>query len=326
MASARDYYEVLGVARDATADQIKSAYRRLARELHPDVNKAADAGKRFSEVQEAYDVLSDETKRKNYDRYGTPEPGFGPAGAGYSASGGGPRRGTYTWTNVAGRPGPGGGDFSEFDAGSIFEEIFGGRSDPFASTGFGGRARSRGRSTRGKDIEHEIVLDFMDAVRGGVRSLRVSRGASTQTIELTIPPGITEGTRLRMRGAGLPGTGNAPPGDLMVTVRVAPHEYFRREGLDILLDLPLTIAEAALGATVQVPTLTGRAEVTVPPGTSSGQRLRLKGQGVRTDKGTGDLYAVVQIVAPKDLSAEDRAALRAMSERLSSPRGGARWA
>jgi curved DNA-binding protein len=323
----RDYYEVLGVDRDAPADAIRSAYRRLARELHPDVNKAPDAAKRFTEVQEAYDVLSDEAKRRNYDRFGSPD---GPQGFGVGDGTGGGRRGTYTWANVGGRP-SGGGGFTDADAGSIFEEIFGGR-DPFAdavgSARGPGRTRGRVRPQRGKDVEHEVVIDFMDAVRGATKSLRIARGDSTRTVELTIPRGIEHGTRLRMRGlGGPPSGGGAPPGDLIVTVHVAPHELFRREGLDVLLDLPLTITEAALGARVRVPTLGGRADLTVPPGTPSGQRLRLRGQGISSTAtgATGDLYAVVRIVAPKDLSPADQSALRELGSRLPSPREGPMW-
>lgn len=319
MASPRDYYEVLGIARGASADQIKSAYRRLARELHPDVNKAPDAAKKFNEVQEAYDVLSDATKRDHYDRFGTAEPGFGGAGPGN----GGRRGGTYTWSNVAGRPGSG-GDFNDVDAGSIFEEIFGGRTDPFGG-GFGGGPKARAKPARGRDIEHELVLEFMEAVRGGSKSIRVSRGSVTQTIELTIPPGVAEGTKLRMRGAGMASMGRAPAGDLIVTVHIAPHELYRREGLDVILELPLTIAEAALGAQISVPTLVGRAEVTIPAGTSSGQRLRLRGQGIRTEKGTGDLLIAAKVVVPKELSEGDREALRAIGEHLPKPRTGPNW-
>lgn len=322
MPPSRDYYEVLGVAKGATADQIKSAYRRLARELHPDVNKSPDASKKFNEVQEAYDVLSDTSKRENYDRFGVAEPGFGGAGP---SNAGGRRGGTYTWSNVAGRPGPGGGsDFGDADAGSIFEEIFGGRGDPFGG-GFGAGPKARAKPTRGRDIEHELVLDFMEAVRGGSKSIRLSRGGVTQTIELTIPPGVGEGTKLRVRGQGLPSSGRGSAGDLIVTAHIAAHEVFRRDGMDIVLELPLTIVEATLGTTVSVPTLAGKAEVTVPPGTSSGQRLRLRGQGIKSEKGTGDLFVVARIVVPRELSDEDREALRRIGDRLPSPRSGRLW-
>lgn len=318
MAASRDYYDVLGVARDASADQVKSAYRKLARELHPDVNKSPDAAKKFTEVQEAYDVLSDKVKRENYDRFGTAEPG------GFAGTGPGRRGGTYTWSNVAGRPG-GSSEFNDFDAGSIFEEIFGARSDPFGG-GFSSGPKARAKPTRGRDIEHDLVIDFMEAVRGGTKSIRVSRGGATQTIEVTIPVGVAEGARLRMRGAGMPSTGRASAGDLILTIHIAPHEIFRREGLDVILELPLSIVEASLGAVVNVPTLQGgKAEVTIPPGISSGQRLRLRGQGIRTDKGSGDLLISARIVAPKDLNESDRESLRGIGERLPKPRTGPLW-
>lgn len=317
MASSSDYYQVLGVQRSASADEIKSAYRKLARELHPDVNKAQDAAKKFARVQEAYEVLSDATKRQNYDRYGVAEPGFGEGGA----SGGG-RRGTYTWTNVAGRPSSGPGDFSDVDAASIFEEIFGGRSSGDSSAfgmggGFGQRAKARSKPTKGADIAQSLPVSFLEAARGGTRHVRVVRGGSGQTIEVTIPMGVADGTKLRVRGAGAPSPNGGPPGDSILTVEIEPHECFRREGLDIHVDVPLTIAEAALGATVQVPTIHGKAEVTVPAGTSSGARLRLRGQGIRThDKGAGDQYAIIKIVAPKGLSEADKALLSDLATRL----------
>lgn len=324
MPSSPDYYDILGVQRTASADEIRSAYRKLARELHPDVNKAPDAAKKFSRVQEAYEVLSDATKRQNYDRFGVADPGMG---GGPSSGSGGGRRGTYTWTNVAGRPGPSPGEFSDFDAGSIFEEIFGGRSTgdqgPFGSPGgFGARAKARSKPTKGVDINQALKVSFLEAARGGTRHVRVVRGGSGQTIEVTIPMGVADGTKMRVRGAGAPSASGGPPGDLILMVEIEPHEQFRREGLDVLVDLPLTIVEATLGATVQVPTIQGTAEVTVPPGTSSGARLRLRGQGIHThEKGHGDLYAIVKIMAPRELSEQDRTMLRDLGARLPRVRG-----
>lgn len=325
MATPRDYYDILNVKRDASTDEIRSAYRKLARKYHPDVNKAADAAIKFNEVQQAYDALSDPAKRKSYDRWGhagePPTPGVGYAG-------GGPfRKGNYSWSNVAGRPSGPDGATSDFDASAIFEEMFGRQTDQGASPfgGFGQRAKARSRDTRGKDIEHEIVIDFVDAIKGGTKPIRISRGGATQTVEVSIPEGVSEGARLRMRGMGVPSPSGGAPGDLILTVHVAPHELFTRDGDDISLDLPLSIAEAALGATLRVPTLTGQADVTIPPGTSSGQRLRLRGQGVRHGEQSGDLYAIIKIIAPKDLSEADKAAIREIGSRLASPRKGASW-
>lgn len=326
MPTPRDYYDLLNVKRDSTTEEIRSAYRKLARKYHPDVNKAADAASKFNEVQQAYDVLSDPAKRKSYDRWGhagePPAAGTGYAGAGPN------RKGSYSWSNVAGRPsGADGANVSDFDASAIFEEMFGGRADPGASPfgGFGQRAKARSRDTRGKDIEHEIVIDFVEAIKGGTKPIRISRGGATQTVEVSIPEGVAEGARLRMRGMGIPSPSGGAPGDLILTVHIAPHELFTRDGDDISLELPLTITEAALGATLRVPTITGQADVTIPPGTSSGQRLRLRGQGVRHGEQAGDLYAVIKIVAPKDLTEADKAALREIGARIASPRKGSSW-
>ncbi len=331
----RDYYETLGVKPAASAEEIRSAYRRLVRELHPDINKAPDAAARFNEVQQAYDILSDPEKRRAYDRFGA----GGQTNPFAGGMGGGPgRKGTYSWTNVGARGGTesgfggGGVEGGDFDAASIFEEIFGRGARGAAGVGggdpFGGHARARSRPTRGKDITQDHSIDFMLAVRGGIQTLRIRRGGVTQTMEVTIPMGVAEGAKLRMRGAGSPSSSGGPPGDLILVIRIEPHPWFRREGRDILLDLPLSITEATLGATAAVPTLSGRAEVTVPPGTTSGQRLRLRGQGVRTDdEVTGDLYVCVRIVPPHvgELGPEDRAALEALARRLPSPRTGPPW-
>lgn len=324
MSTTRDYYEVLGVARTASADEIKSAYRKLARQYHPDVNKSKDAPKKFSEVQEAYEVLSDDTKRQSYDRWGH----AGPAGAQSAYARGEPH---YTWTNVAGSPGT--SDFSEGDLGAIFEEIFGGAPGGVGSSGpFRGSSRSssgaraRSRSSRGRDATHTITVDFLTAAIGGTETLRVERGGSTQTIDVKIPAGIADGTKLRVRGSGSPSLGGGVSGDLILVVHVGTHPVFKRDGLDILLDVPLTIAEAALGATISIPTLTGRADVTIPPGASSGQKLRLRGQGVHSESGEkGDLYAVMKIIAPKSLDPDDRAALEKLAKKLPNPRTGQGW-
>lgn len=318
----RDYYDVLGVKSSATADEIRAAYRKLVRELHPDVNKAPDAAAKFNEVQQAYDTLSDDDKRRAYDRYGA----GGPTNpfAGGMGGGGGAKRGTYTWTNVGAPGAPGGSGFGDADVASVFEEIFG-RSGQGAGP-FGGQARARSRPTRGRDLQQDLAIDFMLAARGGTQTLRVRRGGATQTVEVTIPAGVAEGAKLRMRGAGAPSPNGGPPGDLILQVRIEPHAWFRRDGRDVLIDLPLSISEATLGATVSVPTLTGRAEVTVPAGSPSGQRLRLRGQGLPSDDGhPGDQYVVVKIVPPRDLSEAEKSALRELGEKHSSPRSGPAW-
>lgn len=317
MSTQRDYYEVLGIPRGAGAGEIKTAYRRLARELHPDKNTAPDAAARFAEVQRAYDVLSDESTRREYDRFGHDAPGAP------GRDGAGQRRGTYTWTNVGA---PQAGEVSDVDVSAIFEEMFGRGEGAPGFGGFAGSARSRSRPSRGRDIEQDLPVGFLDALRGCKPQVRVRRGGSSQTLEVSVPPGVSDGSKLRVRGAGSPSGGSGTPGDLILTVRIAPHPHFRREGLDVSMDLPLTIAEAALGTSVRVPTPAGQAELVVPPGTSSGQKLRLRGQGARTEDGKfGDLLLWVKVVAPKELSPTDEQILRELSRHLPSPRVGPPW-
>lgn len=314
----RDFYETLGVARSATADEIRSAHRKLAKKFHPDLNKDPDASKRFSEIQQAFDVLSDPQKRKQYDT-------LGHAGEGAAAGTAGGRRpgGAGTWS---------GGGFEQVNAGDfseIFEGIFGGRGRGGGGGGSPfGRAGARDHATPGDDVEHVIDVDFMTAALGGTRALSMTGpDGATQTFDVRIPPGIATGGRLRVRGKGRAGHRGGTTGDLMLEVRVAEHPWFRRDGLDVLLEVPVTIAEAALGASVDVPLLRGSVTLKVPPGTSSGQRLRVRGKGVAGQAGAhGDFYAVIAIVAPRELEAEDAAALRKIAPRLANPREDAPWA
>ena len=350
MAKQRDYYEILGVGRDASADQIRSAYRKLARQLHPDVNKAPDAAKRFSEVQEAYDVLSDQEKRKGYDQFGHAgvgaaggqprggSEGWGPFGAG------GPGRTRATWTNV----GP--GDFEGGDFSSIFEEMFGrnpgggaagggGGGSPFGGgfdprAGAGATRARQAQPQRGEDVEHTITITFMTAALGGTEQIRIGAGdGGGSTINVKIPPGIESGAKLRIKGKGRPGPMGGPAGDLILTVEVGNHPYFRREGLDLLVDLPISIAEAVLGATVTAPLLAppgakASVELKVPPGSSCGRKLRVRGKGIANSAGkTGDYYAVVQIIATsaKDLSEQHRKMIHELSGELKNPRQSPPW-
>lgn len=319
----RDYYQVLGVGRSATPDEIRKAYRKLAREFHPDVNKSPDAQKKFTEVQEAYDVLSDDKKRKSYDQFGH---------AAESAAGAGPGRGAhYTWSNVGGgRP-----DIDSEELGSMFDAFFGGRGGDMGGMG-GGRPRGGrrpGRAQRAPEpeaVEQDLDITFMTAVRGGTEHLRMSVNGKSRSIDVTIPRGIASGAKLRVRG-------DDDVGDIILRIRVGQHPVFRRvehpgavadEGLDLYLDLPLTIAEATLGATVTVPTLETPVHLTVPPGSASGRKLRLRGKGVEDSKGTrGDLYAVVKIVPPdgKSLSHAEVEHLRAIADHSPAPRSGPNW-
>jgi curved DNA-binding protein len=294
----RDYYGVLGVSRDADADQLQQAYRRLARANHPDVNRDPAAEERFKEINEAYHVLSDPDQRRRYDRFGPdfrqipPEYADAAAGAGRR---GGVRRGAGDPRVRVGGFGPGdvGGGFADVDLDDLFGGLFGGR----------GRAGPLG----GADQEAEIELTVEEAYRGGRRQITLAGPSGRRTLDVTIPPGVTDGQRIRIPGAGGQGSGGGPAGELHLIVRIAPHPRYRVEGRTIVVDLPVTPWEAALGARVPVSTPGGDAKVRVPPGTSSGRRLRLRGQGMPDPGGTpGDLHAVVQIMVPPRVSGRER--------------------
>jgi curved DNA-binding protein len=286
----QDYYETLGVSRDASADDIRAAYRTLARQHHPDVNKEPGAEDRFKEISEAYEVLRDPEKRAQYDRFGSNW------SAGQDVSGAGGFEGFR----------PAGGGFEDvrvkFGDGSGFSDFFEGM--------FGTRSRGAGRrrsafdgveafSMRGSDQEAVLELSLQEAARGGKRRITLGNG---RDFEVDIPPGVRDGQRIRLSGEGGAGTADGPAGDLFLRVRVRPDKRFRIDGRDVYVDLPVTPSEAALGAEVTVQTLDGTARVKVPPGSSSGRKLRLRGQGL----GGGDLYAVVQIHVPKKLSDRER--------------------
>lgn len=284
----RDFYEALGVSRDASADDIRRAYRKLARKFHPDVNKDPGAEERFKEVSEAYDVLSDPDKRAKYDRFGAAwrQAGDGAADrqpSGFDAGGFGP--GGFGDVRVE----FGDGDVGDF--GDVFESLFGGRR---GRGGFGGFA------ARGSDHEAVLELTLEEAARGGRRSVTLGDGRS---YDVSIPVGVKHGQRIRLAGEGGQGAGGGPSGDLFLRVQLKPHPRFRLDGRNLHVDVPVAPWEAALGATVEVPTLDGTAKVKVPAGSSSGRKLRLRGQGFPGPRGGhGDLYATVKIVVPKHLS------------------------
>jgi DnaJ-class molecular chaperone len=311
-----DYYEILGVSRTATADHIRTAYRKLARKYHPDVNKAANAADKFKEATAAYEVLSDAEKRKMYDQFGRAGSRMGPGAAGQGPFGGGGRPGaggsrTYTWSPGQGAP-PGGMDFEEMFGSSPFAGMS--LEELMAALGGGGRATGRrrggptpGPAPRGSDLEHPVTLDFLQAVHGTTMTLQMRREDGTaERINVRIPPGVHDGSKIRVRGKGNVGPGGT--GDLYIVVSVRPSDQFRREGSDITTDLPISITEAAFGGTASVVTIDGPTTVKIPPGASSGTKLRLRGKGVadpRTGQ-RGDHYALVKIVVHKTISQRGR--------------------
>jgi curved DNA-binding protein len=286
----RDYYEALGVSRDASTEDIRRAYRKLARQYHPDVNKEPGAEDRFKEISEAYEVLRDPEKRERYDRLGanwragqdvSGESGFQDAGGGFD--------GSFT-------------SFGDDDVSDLFEGLFGRRGRRTRGGGFDNF------SQRGGDRRAELELTLEEAAAGGRRRLTLGNG---RELEVDIPPGVRDGQVIRLAGQGGRGIGGAPSGDLLLRVRLRPHPRFRvLGGGDLEVDLPVAPWEAALGAQADVQTLDGTANVKVPAGSSCGRRLRLRGAGL----GGGDLYAVVKIVVPKRLSKRERELFRQLAE------------
>ncbi|WP_290649325.1 DnaJ C-terminal domain-containing protein [Aquisalimonas sp.] len=308
----KDYYKTLGVDRNASQADIKKAYRRLARKYHPDVSEEKDAEARFKEISEAYEVLGDPEKRGTYDQLGSswrqgeefrPPPGWEFGGAGRRAGGAGFGRDADSV-------------FSDF-----FESIFGGGS-PFSAEGFsgGGNRGFTGYSSsfrsRGEDQHAKITISLEDAYRGVTRHLNLQTRQDDGRVEprqvrVKIPAGVTQGQQIRLSGQGQPGAGGGARGDLYLEVDIAPHRQYRLDGKDIYLALPVTPWEAALGATLKVPTLGGWIDMKVPPGSQSGKRFRLKGRGL-PGKPPGDQYVELSVVTPK----ADTQAARELYERM----------
>jgi curved DNA-binding protein len=290
----QDYYETLEVPRSASAEDIRRAYRRLARKYHPDVNKEPGAEDRFKQISEAYEVLRDDEKRARYDQLGANwKAGQDVSGASGFGEGFGSGDG---FGDV--RVEFGSGDFSDF-----FEGLFGqrGRGRTTGTTGLGG---FDGFSMRGGDQEAVLELTLEEAAAGGKRRISLVDG---RDFEVEMPRGVRDGQRIRLAGQGGAGPGGGPSGDLFLRVRVKPHPRFRVEGRDLYVDLPVAPWEAALGAEVPVPTLAGSLRLKVPHGSSSGRRLRLRGQGLpSTDGSAGDLYAVLAVHVPKRLTKKER--------------------
>jgi len=285
----KDYYQILGVKKTATEEEIKKAYRALAKKFHPDKNKGnKEAENKFKEISEAYAVLSDKEKRAQYDRLGAEAFSFGGAGGGQNpfagfdfsqfmggGAGGGARRGRSSRGATT-------ADFTD-----IFSDLFG-----------GGRAGGfQEMPLRGNDINAELTIDFRDAVLGSTMDLQVN-GSS---IKMKIPEGVADGQTIRLRGKGTPGSSGAPAGDLNVLVHVRPHPFYERRGDDIYINLPITIGEAVRGAQIEVPTIRGAVKARIPAGTQGGQTFRLTGKGVKRKNGSyGDEYYRVEIQVPRD--------------------------
>ena len=289
-----DYYKTLGVSREASDDEIRKAYKKLARKYHPDVKPGDEfAIEKFKQIQESYAVLGDAEKREQYDRYGA------------AFQNGGRRR---AW--ASGPDGVGPIDLSDlfggqFDLGNLFGGAFGqGRS--------AGTQRAHPQATppqKGQDIQLEITVPFLVAAEGGGHELQFQRDSKKERLTVKIPPGLEHGSVIRLAGQGQPGLMNGSPGDLLLTVLVAPHPFFRRDRNNLLLDVPISPAEAILGAKVEVPTLSeGNVTVTIPPGTSSGAKLRLRDKGIpdRKTSKRGDQFVVIKIVVPKELDEQTR--------------------
>ncbi len=293
----KDYYQMLGVARNASEDDIRKAYRRLAKQYHPDVNKGdAKAEERFKEISEAYNVLSDPKQRQQYDMFS-------------GAYGGGARPGGFRW-----EAGPGfsaedfaraGGrvDFGDFgDLGDLFSELFtmgGVRRGPYQQAWGGKRTRE---AVNGQDTIADVDINFEEAIEGTERKLSVKRGDKVEHLTVKIPAGVDNGSRVRVAGKGQPGFGGGKSGDLYLHVRVAQHPTFWREGADIYVEVPITIYQAVLGDRIEVPTLRGAKHLKVPAGTEGGKKFRIANEGapVLGKKGKrGDLYVIVKIVPPK---------------------------
>lgn len=276
----KDYYAILGVARGASDEEIKKAYRRLARKYHPDVSKEPNAKERFQEVSEAYETLKDKEKRAAYDNLGAFRPGedFRPPPDWFARFG----RGSTD-------------DLGGIDLSDLFESL----------GGFGrGRRAQRARAPfAGEDYEVEVRLPLEDAYRGTQRELDLGG----RRIRVRIPRGVSDGQKLRLRGKGGPGFNGGPAGDLYLNVELEPHPLFRASGHDLELEVPLAPWEAALGAEIEIPTLDGRVTVTIPAGSRPGQKLRLAGKGLpRPHGGAGDLFAVLTIAVPRNPSEEER--------------------
>ncbi len=321
----KDYYEILGVEKNASADEIRKAYRRLARKYHPDVNPDDESAEdRFKDVNEAYEVLSDEEKRAKYDR-------FGSQWRQYERTGG--RAEDFDWSQWRTQPGGasggyrtvtpeefeqmfgGAGGFSDF-----FETLFGGRAPSGAGSarGFGNdpfrQTRTRARPRAGRDVEHEVEVTLEEAFQGTTRNIQYENG---RTIQARIPRGVRSGSRIRLSGQGQPGVSGGAAGDLYLVVRVLPHDRFRREGDDLHVTVPVDLYSMLMGGSTTVSSIDRSVRLAIPPETENGRVFRLSGLGMpnlQDPDQRGDLYATVQVELPKNLSDEEKDLLRQLQE------------
>jgi DnaJ-class molecular chaperone len=308
----KDYYSILGVRRNASGKEIKQAYRRLARRYHPDVNPGdAKAEQQFKEISEAYAVLGNPEQRQKYDRFG-PQAftgGFGSTfggGAGFSGFHPGNLKDFFA----------GKGNFSEGFS-TIFEDFF-------------GRGQQRPPTQgRGQDIEHQVDITFEEAIHGTTTEVRLPRqNGGTEWLRVKIPPGVDTNSKVRLAGKGNAGPLGGPAGDLYIVTRVQPHAYFVRQGDDILCEVPVTLAEAMLGARIDIPTIDGKTTMTLPAGTQNGRKFRLRGKGVPhlQGEGRGDQYVTVKVVLPEVLDAYSRQLIEEFDKRHPlQPRAQMRW-
>lgn len=313
----KDYYKILGVDKKATDDQIKHAYRRLARKYHPDVSKEANAEEQFKNVQEAYEVLKDPQKRSAYDQLGSnwqagqefrPPPGW-------DGGMGGGRTRYYTSEDMGNFGGEDLGGFSEF-----FSQLFGQRRSRTNTQGGGGFG---GFQQKGGDQHAKVSISLEDAFKGSSKTLQLQVpemdatgqvSYKNRTLKINIPAGATEGQQLRLTGQGQPGIGGGPAGDLFLEIHIEPHPYFSLKGKDIFLTLPITPWEAALGADIKVPTLAGAVGLKLKAGAQSGQKMRLKGRGLPSKATPGDQYAILQIQTPPANTSAEREIYEKMAQ------------
>ena len=308
----KDFYKVLGVSKDVSDADLKKTYRKLARKYHPDSNPGDTAAEaKFKEISEAYSVLSDAEERAEYDQIRAMGSGARFTAPGSSGQGG---FDDVFWGMFGGGAPGGARSYTFQQGGGGFDDVLGGL---FGNGRFGtasGGYRGYGGPTRGRDVTAHTTIDFVTATKGETITLQASDG---KPIKVKIPAGVSDGQKIKLRGKGQPSPDGGEAGDIVLTVSVRKHPVFERDGLNLRVTVPVTFAEAALGATIEVPTLGGDpVKLRVAPGTPSGRVLRVKGRGVQTSKGTGDLLAVVQVAVPSHLSGEAKEALEAFAAAL----------